>query len=209
MHARARMVHLDLRNAHNILVGGHGTPSLLDFQSCLGTRWMPPPLRRFVETHRPRGDLQALGQAQPGHDGTGAHRGARTHEPIAPDLGAARVYWLAPPPRKPGLRARTRLDEPHWSYRARRHPPPVQQPALRKVLVRSRVLLAIAAVAASSGTWTRVAAPRVPGLDAGRGDPAVVLRLTGQGPHARVQRALTRWCATRCISAATSSCWAA
>jgi RIO-like serine/threonine protein kinase len=50
MHARARLVHLDLRNAHNILVGDDGTPSLLDFQSWLGTRWMPPPLRRFVES---------------------------------------------------------------------------------------------------------------------------------------------------------------
>ena len=50
MHAKARLVHLDLRNAHNILVGDDGTPSLLDFQSWLGTRWMPPPLRRFVES---------------------------------------------------------------------------------------------------------------------------------------------------------------
>jgi RIO-like serine/threonine protein kinase len=50
MHASARLVHLDLRNAHNILVGDDGTPSLLDFQSYLGTRWMPAPLRRFVES---------------------------------------------------------------------------------------------------------------------------------------------------------------
>jgi hypothetical protein len=50
MHASARIVHLDLRNAHNILVTEDGRPSLLDFQSYLGTRWMPPPLRRFVES---------------------------------------------------------------------------------------------------------------------------------------------------------------
>lgn len=49
MHARARIAHLDLRNAHNILVTDAGEPSLLDFQSCLSTRWLPPPLRRFAE----------------------------------------------------------------------------------------------------------------------------------------------------------------
>ena len=56
MHGSARLVHLDLRNADNILVGDDGTPSLLDFQSCLGTRLLPPPLRRFVE----RIDLAAI-----------------------------------------------------------------------------------------------------------------------------------------------------
>jgi RIO-like serine/threonine protein kinase len=56
VHARARMVHLDLRNAHNILVTDSGEPSLLDFQSCLGTRWLPSPLRRFAE----RIDLAAI-----------------------------------------------------------------------------------------------------------------------------------------------------
>jgi hypothetical protein len=49
MHARARIVHLDLRNAENILVTGFGEPSLLDFQSHLGLRWIPGPLRRFAE----------------------------------------------------------------------------------------------------------------------------------------------------------------
>ena len=56
LHDRARIVHLDLRNAHNILVTDTGEPSLLDFQSCLGTRWLPPPVRRFVE----RIDLAAI-----------------------------------------------------------------------------------------------------------------------------------------------------
>jgi hypothetical protein len=56
VHERARMAHLDLRNAHNILVTDAGDPLLLDFQSCLGTRWLPPPLRRFAE----RIDLAAI-----------------------------------------------------------------------------------------------------------------------------------------------------
>ena len=42
-------MHLDLRNAHNILVTDDGHPALLDFQSCLSTRWMPARLRRFLE----------------------------------------------------------------------------------------------------------------------------------------------------------------
>ena len=49
VHARAQLAHLDLRNAHNILVTDAGDPSLLDFQSWVGTRWLPSPLRRFAE----------------------------------------------------------------------------------------------------------------------------------------------------------------
>jgi RIO-like serine/threonine protein kinase len=49
MHASARIVHLDLRNADNILVTEHGAPALLDFQSHVSTRWMPGPLRRFAQ----------------------------------------------------------------------------------------------------------------------------------------------------------------
>jgi RIO-like serine/threonine protein kinase len=49
LHDNARVVHLDLRNAHNILVTDDGHPALLDFQSCLSTRWMPARLRRFLE----------------------------------------------------------------------------------------------------------------------------------------------------------------
>jgi hypothetical protein len=56
LHAQARIVHLDLRNAHNILVTDSGEPLLLDFQSCLGTRLLPPLLRRFAE----RIDLAAI-----------------------------------------------------------------------------------------------------------------------------------------------------
>ena len=56
MHARARIVHLDMRNADNILVTGPGEPMLLDFQSHLALWWMPGPLRRFVQ----RIDLAAI-----------------------------------------------------------------------------------------------------------------------------------------------------
>lgn len=49
MHARATVVHLDLRNAENILVTEAGEPSLLDFQSHLQLDWLPGPLRRFAE----------------------------------------------------------------------------------------------------------------------------------------------------------------
>lgn len=50
MHATGGLVHLDLRNAGNILVTADGAPVLLDFQSHLQTRWMPGPLRRFIES---------------------------------------------------------------------------------------------------------------------------------------------------------------
>jgi hypothetical protein len=56
MHARARVVHLDMRNADNILVTDSGEPLLLDFQSHLGLGWMPGPLRRFAQ----RIDLAAI-----------------------------------------------------------------------------------------------------------------------------------------------------
>ena len=114
----------------NILVGDDGTPSLLDFQSCLGTRWMPPPLRRFVE----RIDLAAIykhwAKRSPDTMGAGPHRRARQHEPAAPDLGAARVYW------RRAARAGSRGTDTHehtrpdaqGAHRARRNPPPVQPP---------------------------------------------------------------------------------
>jgi RIO-like serine/threonine protein kinase len=56
MHARARLAHFDLRNAKNILMTDSGEPLLLDFQSAVGTGWMPGPLRRFAE----RVDLAAI-----------------------------------------------------------------------------------------------------------------------------------------------------
>jgi predicted Ser/Thr protein kinase len=56
MHTRARIVHLDLRNADNILVTASGEPMLLDFQSHLSLGWMPGPLRRLTQ----RIDLAAI-----------------------------------------------------------------------------------------------------------------------------------------------------
>lgn len=56
MHARARLAHFDLRNPRNILMSESGEPRLLDFQSAVGTDWMPGPLRRFAE----RVDLAAI-----------------------------------------------------------------------------------------------------------------------------------------------------
>lgn len=49
IHAAGGLVHLDVRNARNILVADHGGPVLIDFQSHLGTRWMPARLRRWLE----------------------------------------------------------------------------------------------------------------------------------------------------------------
>ena len=45
----ARFVHLDLHNSRNIMVGPNWKPTLIDWQSALATRWMPPPLRRALE----------------------------------------------------------------------------------------------------------------------------------------------------------------
>ncbi len=56
MHARTHLAHFDLRNAKNILMTDTGEPLLLDFQSAVGTGWMPGPLRRFAE----RVDLAAI-----------------------------------------------------------------------------------------------------------------------------------------------------
>jgi len=49
VHAVGGIVHLDVRNARNVLVTERGEPMLLDFQSHIGTRWMPAPLRRLAE----------------------------------------------------------------------------------------------------------------------------------------------------------------
>jgi len=48
MHAR-HIVHLDLRNARNILLQANGRPALLDFQTALSSRCMLPPVRRLLE----------------------------------------------------------------------------------------------------------------------------------------------------------------
>lgn len=43
------VVHLDLRNARNILVGLRNEPYVLDFQSAFFTGWMPPSIREALE----------------------------------------------------------------------------------------------------------------------------------------------------------------
>lgn len=48
MHAQ-KIVHLDLRNANNILIAHDGTPCVLDFQSAISTRWLPAKLRQRLE----------------------------------------------------------------------------------------------------------------------------------------------------------------
>jgi len=48
VHSRG-VVHLDVRNARNILLDEEGRPLLLDFQSYLGTRWLPGRLRALLE----------------------------------------------------------------------------------------------------------------------------------------------------------------
>jgi hypothetical protein len=48
VHSRG-LVHLDVRNARNTLVDTQGKPMLLDFQSHLGTGWLPARLRKSLE----------------------------------------------------------------------------------------------------------------------------------------------------------------
>jgi RIO-like serine/threonine protein kinase len=43
------VVHLDLRNANNILVTPDGKPILIDFQSAVATRRLPVRLRKVLE----------------------------------------------------------------------------------------------------------------------------------------------------------------
>jgi RIO-like serine/threonine protein kinase len=48
IHAR-RIVHLDLRNAHNILIDEHDQPHVIDFQAHASTRWLPKFVRTALE----------------------------------------------------------------------------------------------------------------------------------------------------------------
>ncbi len=48
MHKRD-LVHLDLRNSGNIIVGEDKNPYIIDFQSSLGTKYLPKKLRKTLE----------------------------------------------------------------------------------------------------------------------------------------------------------------
>lgn len=43
------IVHLDVRSSRNVLVTDTGEPAVIDFQSHLGTRWLPDGLRRWLD----------------------------------------------------------------------------------------------------------------------------------------------------------------
>ena len=47
MHARG-VVHLDLRSLTNVVIDREGNPGIIDFQSALSTKWMPPFLSRAL-----------------------------------------------------------------------------------------------------------------------------------------------------------------
>lgn len=72
VHAVGGILHLDVRNGRNVLVSEHGEPVLLDFQSHVGTGWMPARLRRWAEQfdlagvykHWERRSPESLGEAR-------------------------------------------------------------------------------------------------------------------------------------------------
>jgi RIO-like serine/threonine protein kinase len=74
VHAAGSILHLDVRNARNVLVSERGEPVLLDFQSHVGTEWMPARLRRWGERfdlagvykHWERRSPETLGEARAG-----------------------------------------------------------------------------------------------------------------------------------------------
>jgi RIO-like serine/threonine protein kinase len=48
MHRR-NLVHLDLRNLGNVICGDDGNPYIIDFQSSLGTKYIPKKMRKILE----------------------------------------------------------------------------------------------------------------------------------------------------------------
>ena len=45
MHEK-EIVHLDLRNLGNIIMGENGYPYIIDFQSCISTKYVPKKLKK-------------------------------------------------------------------------------------------------------------------------------------------------------------------
>jgi hypothetical protein len=68
------LVHLDVRNARNTLVDALGNPMLLDFQSHLGTGWLPRRLRKALEDFDLSGVYKHWAGSQP--ESLGAERAA-------------------------------------------------------------------------------------------------------------------------------------
>jgi RIO-like serine/threonine protein kinase len=74
VHAAGGILHLDVRNARNVLVSERGEPVLIDFQSHIGTGWMPARLRRWAERfdlagvykHWERMSPETMGEARAG-----------------------------------------------------------------------------------------------------------------------------------------------
>jgi RIO-like serine/threonine protein kinase len=74
VHAVGGILHLDVRNGRNVLVSERGEPVLIDFQSHVGTGWMPARLRRWAERydlggvykHWERRSPETLGEARAG-----------------------------------------------------------------------------------------------------------------------------------------------
>lgn len=72
VHAVGGILHLDVRNGRNVLVSERGEPVLIDFQSHVGTGWMPARLRGWAERfdlagvykHWERKDPETLGEAR-------------------------------------------------------------------------------------------------------------------------------------------------
>lgn len=72
VHATGGILHLDVRNGRNVLVSEQGEPVLIDFQSHVGTGWMPRRLRRWAERfdlagvykHWERRSPETLGEAR-------------------------------------------------------------------------------------------------------------------------------------------------
>ena len=61
----AGMLHLDARGMGNWIVRPEGTPALIDFQTALGTRWMPARLRSLLEDLDMSGVLRKWEQFHP------------------------------------------------------------------------------------------------------------------------------------------------
>jgi len=73
IHARG-VVHLDVRNANNILMTTDGRPALIDFQSHIGTARFPAAVRRWLEQFDMAGVYKHWARHDP--DSLGANRTA-------------------------------------------------------------------------------------------------------------------------------------